>query len=300
MAETRDAALGAGREVPGSASRGPRLRSRLDAQPGDAAPDQRHRVRRAALWAPRQLRHLRQCVAARGRRRSPPQSARPIRAVGLRASRATCRSSCCRSRTRPTSISCASLVQAHAYWRLKGLAVDLVIWNEDRGGYRQVAAGSDHGARLPPASKRTSSIARAASSCGARNRSSDEDRILLQSVARAIISDRRGSLVEQVTRRGPAEVRVPRLVPTRNHQRRDPTGSPRRARPDPVQRARRIHAATAASTSSRPARARRRRPPGSTCSPTRTSAPSYPRAASRTRGAENATSSVSRRGTTTP
>ena len=30
------------------------------------------------------------------------------------------------------------LIQAHAYWRLKGLAVDLVIWNEDRAGYRQV------------------------------------------------------------------------------------------------------------------------------------------------------------------
>ena len=30
------------------------------------------------------------------------------------------------------------LVQAHAYWRLKGLTVDLVIWNEDHGGYRQV------------------------------------------------------------------------------------------------------------------------------------------------------------------
>ncbi|EQD62192.1 Glycosyltransferase 36 associated domain protein, partial [mine drainage metagenome] len=29
------------------------------------------------------------------------------------------------------------LVQAHAYWRLKGLAVDLVIWNEDHAGYRQ-------------------------------------------------------------------------------------------------------------------------------------------------------------------
>ena len=29
------------------------------------------------------------------------------------------------------------LIQAHAYWRLKGLVVDLVIWNEDRGGYRQ-------------------------------------------------------------------------------------------------------------------------------------------------------------------
>ena len=30
------------------------------------------------------------------------------------------------------------LVQAHAYWRLKGLAVDLVIWNEDHAGYRQI------------------------------------------------------------------------------------------------------------------------------------------------------------------
>jgi cellobiose phosphorylase len=30
------------------------------------------------------------------------------------------------------------LVQAHAFWRLKGSAVDLVIWNEDRAGYRQV------------------------------------------------------------------------------------------------------------------------------------------------------------------
>ena len=30
------------------------------------------------------------------------------------------------------------LVQAHAYWRLKGLAVDLMIWNEDHAGYRQL------------------------------------------------------------------------------------------------------------------------------------------------------------------
>ncbi|MGE5531313.1 MAG: glucoamylase family protein, partial [Bacteroidota bacterium] len=29
------------------------------------------------------------------------------------------------------------LVQAHAYWRRKGLAVDLVIWNEEQSGYRQ-------------------------------------------------------------------------------------------------------------------------------------------------------------------
>ncbi len=30
------------------------------------------------------------------------------------------------------------VVQAHAYWRLKGLPVDLVIWNEDKAGYRQL------------------------------------------------------------------------------------------------------------------------------------------------------------------
>ncbi len=29
------------------------------------------------------------------------------------------------------------LQQAHAYWRLKGLAVDLIIWNEDNAIYRQ-------------------------------------------------------------------------------------------------------------------------------------------------------------------
>jgi cellobiose phosphorylase len=28
-------------------------------------------------------------------------------------------------------------IQAHTYWRLKGLAVDLVIWNEDDSVYRQ-------------------------------------------------------------------------------------------------------------------------------------------------------------------
>ena len=120
------------------------------------------------------------------------------------------------------------LVQAHAYWRLKGLAVDLVIWNEDRGGYRQVlqdqimgliAAGVEAHVMDRPGGifvRRAEQI-------------SDEDRILLQSVARAIITDRRGSLVEQVARRGPAEVRVPRLVPTAepSRRRRCPPNRPR-------------------------------------------------------------------------
>src|SRR6185312_13470591 len=47
---------------------------------------------------------------------------------------------------------------------------------------------------------------------------SDEDRILLQSVARVIVTDRRGSLVEQVARRVPAEARVASLETTRDHR----------------------------------------------------------------------------------
>jgi len=108
------------------------------------------------------------------------------------------------------------LVQAHAYWRLKGLAVDLVIWNEDRGGYRQVLQDQIMG--LIAAGIEAHVIDRPGGIFVRRaEQIADDDRILLQSVARAIISDRRGSLVEQVTRRGPAEVRLPRLVPTRNH-----------------------------------------------------------------------------------
>ena len=30
------------------------------------------------------------------------------------------------------------LLRAHTYWNLKGLLVDLVIWNEDKAGYRQL------------------------------------------------------------------------------------------------------------------------------------------------------------------
>ena len=46
------------------------------------------------------------------------------------------------------------LVQAHAYWRLKGLAVDLVIWNEDHAGYRQLLQDQIMGL-IAAASRRT-------------------------------------------------------------------------------------------------------------------------------------------------
>ncbi|NOU12869.1 MAG: cyclic beta 1-2 glucan synthetase [Methylococcaceae bacterium] len=108
------------------------------------------------------------------------------------------------------------LVKAHAYWRLKGLAVDLVIWNEDRDVYRQVLQDQIMG--LIASGVEANLIDRPG---GIFVRHADqisgEDRILIQSVARAIIKDSRGTLAEQINRRDPMEVRVPRFKPTRSH-----------------------------------------------------------------------------------
>ena len=106
------------------------------------------------------------------------------------------------------------LVQAHAYWRLKGLPVDLVIWNEDHAGYRQqlhdqitglIAAGIEANVTDQPGGIFVRS----------GDQISNEDRILFQTVARAIITDGRGTLEDQINRRGPLEVSVPLLSPVR-------------------------------------------------------------------------------------
>ena len=83
------------------------------------------------------------------------------------------------------------MVQAHAYWRLKGLAVDLVIWNEALSGYQQLLQEQIIG--LITASIQ-GKIARNSGEIFVRpaEQISNEERILLQSVARVIISDRRG------------------------------------------------------------------------------------------------------------
>jgi cyclic beta-1,2-glucan synthetase len=122
------------------------------------------------------------------------------------------------------------MVQAHAYWRLKGLAVDLVIWNEDRAGYRQIlqeqimgliAAGIEAHVMDRPGGI----FVRAA------DQIANEDRILLRSVARAIITDTNGTLAEQINRRAPLAVRPPRLTPTRTGRAEIDTWTPV-ARPD--------------------------------------------------------------------
>jgi cyclic beta-1,2-glucan synthetase len=118
----------------------------------------------------------------------------------------------------PTNIDLVrQLVQAHAYWRSKGLAVDLVIWNEDRAGYRQVLHEQIMG--LIAAGLEAHVMDRPG---GIFVRPSDqistEDRILLQSVARAIITDNRGSLSDQIVRRSHLDITVPRLRPSRTHR----------------------------------------------------------------------------------
>ncbi len=89
------------------------------------------------------------------------------------------------------------LVQAHAYWRLKGLVVDLVIWNEDNAGYRQllhdkitdlIAAASDAAMTDKPGGIYVRPVDQIA----------EDDRILIQTVAHIILTDRRGSLAEQM------------------------------------------------------------------------------------------------------
>lgn len=108
------------------------------------------------------------------------------------------------------------LVQAHAYWRLKGLAVDLVIWNEDHAGYRQLL--QDQIVGLIAAGIEAHVIDRPGGIfVRPAEQISHEDRILFQSVARVILSDSRGTLAEQINRRSVREVRTPRLQPTRSH-----------------------------------------------------------------------------------
>ncbi|MEO8738666.1 MAG: glucoamylase family protein [Casimicrobiaceae bacterium] len=106
------------------------------------------------------------------------------------------------------------MVQAHAYWRLKGLVVDLVIWNEDHGGYRQLLQDQIIG--LIAARVEAQMMNRPGGIFVRRgDQISEEDRVLLESVARVIIADSKGSLAEQFARRALVDVRVPRFVAER-------------------------------------------------------------------------------------
>ncbi|MBI3468568.1 MAG: cyclic beta 1-2 glucan synthetase [Planctomycetes bacterium] len=103
-------------------------------------------------------------------------------------------------------------VQAHAYWRLKGLAVDLVIWNEDDSVYRQTLQEAI--IDLVAASPEAALVDRPGGVFIRRGEQmSEEDRDLLQTVARIVLLDDGGTLAEQADRRGRTEVSIPHLKP---------------------------------------------------------------------------------------
>ena len=108
------------------------------------------------------------------------------------------------------------LLRAHEYWRMKQLAVDLVIMNERPSSYIQdlqttleamVRASRSRSALAGEEVRGTVFVVRA-------DLLSLEARIALQAVSRAVLLSRRGSLAEQVKRvREPKPVIAPRSRP---------------------------------------------------------------------------------------
>ena len=119
------------------------------------------------------------------------------------------------------------VVKAHAYWRLKGLEADLVIWNEDPSGYHQQLHDQVVALVMTPGSvidkpggvflRRSDQI-------------SEEDRILLQSVARVVVTDTGGTLAQQLDRRARIDV-APVIFPSQQ-TRVPPADTPAPARSD--------------------------------------------------------------------
>ncbi|MBL9208921.1 MAG: hypothetical protein JNL92_00550, partial [Opitutaceae bacterium] len=119
------------------------------------------------------------------------------------------------------------LIQAHAYWRTKGLVSELVIVSEDVAVYRQslqeeiiglIASGTEAQWLEKPGGifvRRHEQIP-------------PEDRGLLQAAARIVLSDQNGTLAEQWQQRSTAEVPMPLLVPSRSALREAPRPLPPR------------------------------------------------------------------------
>lgn len=106
----------------------------------------------------------------------------------------------------------AQLIKAHEYWSLKGLVVDLVIWNEDHGGYRQNLQ-SQIMSLITPISIREGTHKAGGIFVRSSEQLSPEDRILFQTVARVIISDKLGTLDGQLSRRKWLKPSMPTFTP---------------------------------------------------------------------------------------
>jgi cellobiose phosphorylase len=113
------------------------------------------------------------------------------------------------------------MIQAHAYWRHKGLQVDLVILSEAYAGYRLslldaiiglVNVGPEAKALDQPGGIFVRNVAQVP----------EEDALLFQAVSRIVLSDRAGALSEQLDRQVFPEWEALPLKPTREPERPSP------------------------------------------------------------------------------
>ena len=106
------------------------------------------------------------------------------------------------------------LIQAHSYWRMKGLTVDLVILHEDVSLYRNslesritdlISSGLEAKMMDKPGGIFVRSL----------EQIPNEDRLLLHASARIVLNDEKGSLADQLEHRGISETTIPLLAITR-------------------------------------------------------------------------------------
>lgn len=108
------------------------------------------------------------------------------------------------------------LVQAHQYWRLKHILVDLVIVNGETGGYSQ-GLQEQILAQIRKAQAMTSLNQHGGIFVLRTDVLADADLTLLQTVACAILEGRRGSLAEQLATRADETETVPFVTTRRPH-----------------------------------------------------------------------------------
>jgi len=119
------------------------------------------------------------------------------------------------------------VIKAHSYWRMKGLTVELVILNEDVSVYRQslhdmITSLISSGIEAPMLDKPGGIFVRRLEQIPG------DDLVLLQSAARIVLDDEKGTLAEQVEHRGVLEPFVPALRTTRSESAGLPVPPPQR------------------------------------------------------------------------
>lgn len=106
------------------------------------------------------------------------------------------------------------VIQAHSYWRMKGLIVDLVILNEDVSVYRQTL--QEQITSLISTGNEPQLLDRPGGIFVRRfDQIPNDDRVLLQSVARIVLEDQKGTLEDQLESSGLLEPLIPWLRTTR-------------------------------------------------------------------------------------